>query len=209
MQKHEETSITDASNGSGNSPEIEEQTKQAEASNASWPSNKYTGPDIGRDPREGFGHGTAEETDNEGQPGLFSPEERAELEAIMSPAAINELEAGRRARQERRSKTKKNIPRSIIENAADMIAEAGNKPLHSAKGVGVWLIARGLHEPVRGSNAFGDALGGHGLRLPYVVVGGRRYYDLRCVGMTDEEKQQRQALLRTYEIDVLRSMIAD
>lgn len=218
MVKKDSARIERAEDGSGETPGVNEKQQVAGAAINVAP-DKYTGADVRRDPSEDYGGISVVETTDEPSPaasgvnadvsGSLTAAERAELESILSPAQIEAIEAGRRSRVERRGKAKRNLPQLIAEHAEEMIMEAKNKRLHSAKRVGEWLISHGLHETVRGFNAFGDALGGHGLKLPYVNVKGRRYYDLACIGWTQEQKDMRQATLNEMGADVRLSIIAD
>ena len=203
-----QSSLTDTKIGSGAMPEIvdlNETTRDAAVESASG-----TAPSIldgGDTTTVAEPAGSAAEVS--GQPAGLSEAERRALETILSPTEIEELDAKRRLHSERQSRTKTSNSDLIAAHADEMMVDATNKSLHSGRRVGTWLINHKLHEKVRGYNAFGDALGGHGLKLPHVTVNGRRYYDLGCVLFTEEQKNIRQAELKTMGIDVLRCIIAD
>lgn len=198
-------SAEDHAVGSDEMPEVVESNQTTQSAAV----EKYTGADVRRDPHEGYNGIPAAIGMDVEVSGSLTPVERAELESIMSPAQVEEVESNRRSRNERSAKTKKDNPQLIAAHAEEMMVEAANIRFHSGKGVGTWLIEHALHKPVRGFNAFGDALGGHGLKLPYMAVKGRRYYDLACIGWSQEQKDLRQAAIDEMGNDVRRSVIAD
>ncbi len=81
--------------------------------------------------------------------------------------------------------------KSVKDYAEEIVREKGTG-LVSATECMVALQIRGHAKTVHGvpmkdSKAIGDALGGHGLNLPYVLIGSTRYYALAYANATDQE----------------------
>jgi hypothetical protein len=144
----------------------------------------------------------------------LNPFEMAMLRAVNTPqATIDSLASARRSRGVRLVSWGRGIPSLIMTHAEEMMESAGGKFLFSARSVGLWLIRRQLHPEVNFYTGFGLALGGQGLELVSIVVdtadGYRtRYYDLRTVGMTAEQKVVHLEGLNSCGLDVIMSLIA-
>lgn len=145
------------------------------------------------------------------QGGELSELERSILaEAGIPTSEVEELSQFVASRGSKAKAAEKvNLPALVGEHAAAMVVSYRNKPLLSAEAVGTYVISAGLHAPVRGFNAFGDACGGHGHHLPSVVYHGKRRYDLSMVGKTSAEKVSRQEQLRSLRVEVIARLIAE
>lgn len=91
--------------------------------------------------------------------------------------------------------------RSIQKYADEIIKDCGGRLWISAQEVLVGLLKRGCGLTVRGvpmkdCKALGDALGGHGLNLPYIYAGTTRYYALAMANATPEEIEAAHAQLK-------------
>jgi hypothetical protein len=142
-------------------------------------------------------------------PHKFNAAERTEMGAAGAAKAVRQaFEAARLARSERLLGYKKNLPAVFQKVAFAMIKSFRGKRFVSARGAGIWLIARGLHEPVRYYHGFGGALGAEGLKLPWFIVEGVRYFDLGCVNMTEIQKGLRHAQISGFGMDMRPALIA-
>jgi hypothetical protein len=142
-------------------------------------------------------------------PHKLSAAERIELDASGAANAVRKAyEAARLARAERIRGYAKNLPGVFQKQGLAMIRSTRGKRFFSARGSGIWLIARGLHEPVRHYNGFGGALGAEGLKLPSFKVECVRYFDIGCVDMTEKQKAQRQTQISQLGIDMRPVLIA-
>jgi hypothetical protein len=142
----------------------------------------------------------------------LTPEHRAELEkAGLSETEIESINVKIRAKAtgKTKSKTKINIPAALEENRDALKEMSGGKPLFSGRAAGTAMIRLGKGNPVRGFNAYGDALGGHGHNLPSVSYQGRRVYDIDYIGASDEEKAARQEVLNGMPFIVIAALVAD
>jgi hypothetical protein len=137
----------------------------------------------------------------------LTPAVREMLAAWKVPQAeILAVEA--KLRKKGRKASRVDVPGMLAKRAPEMVAKAG-KPYFSARAMGRELIELGDHGPVEGFNTFGDASGRGGHRLPSFVSKGRRYYDLSAVGLTDAEKEARQAEIKGTTTGFLVLLIAE
>jgi len=142
-------------------------------------------------------------------PHKFNAAERTEMDASGAAKAVRQAyEAARLARADRMRSYNKNLPRDFQKQGPAMIKSFRGKRFFSARGAGIWLIARGLHEAVRYYNGFGGALGAEGLHLPWFKVDRVRYFDVGCANMTEKQKGQRHAQISQFGTDMRPVLIA-
>ncbi len=101
--------------------------------------------------------------------------------------------------------------RSIKEIASELLDDHPGTTMFSAetvlkklRSVGLGKTASG--EPIRSANAIGDALGRHGLCLPWVTKEGKKRFLLTAIDLPEDHKAAQQEILNNLSSRELKAM---
>lgn len=98
----------------------------------------------------------------------------------------------------------KELARELLDDHPGTTMFSAETVLKKLRSVGLGKTASG--EPIRSANAIGDALGRHGLCLPWVTKEGKKRFLLTAIDLPEDHKAAQQEILNNLSSRELKAM---